>query len=354
MDTLTHALSGALAARATDPGRADPGALPPGRRAIVGFFAAAAPDLDYVVSFFSPVAYLLYHRGLTHSLFLLPLWAWLLARAFALAWGRDRTWRAYYGACALGIGAHIAGDLITGFGTMVFAPFSDARLALGTTFIIDLWFSGIVVAGLAASAVWRRSRTPALAGCALLAAYVAFQAQLQSRAQQFGAEYARAAGLANAQVSALPRPVSPFNWMVIVRDGDDYHYSFVHLARREPRRLEPDSGFIARLDAHYLPAAQAQWVRVGRFGSSEPERALAREAWNRPELAFFRWFAVHPVLHRIERRNPGACAWFQDLRFFTPGRDAWPFRFGVCREADGEWRLFQLGTDGSRRPLPRG
>ena len=30
---------------------------------------------------------------------------------------------------------------------MILAPFSDWRAAIGTTFIIDLWFSGIILAG---------------------------------------------------------------------------------------------------------------------------------------------------------------------------------------------------------------
>jgi len=82
MDTLTHALSGALLARATAPKDAPPRSLP--RRLAAGFFACAAPDLDFVVGFVGPVEYLAHHRGVTHSLVLLPLWAlgfsWLLAK----------------------------------------------------------------------------------------------------------------------------------------------------------------------------------------------------------------------------------------------------------------------------------
>jgi len=175
MDTLTHALSGALLARATAPAVENERTLPLRRRLVVGFLAAAAPDLDFVVAWFGPVEYLLHHRGVTHSLVLLPLWAWLLARLAALAWHRDRPWQAYFGVIALGLGAHIAGDWITSFGTIVFAPVSDARYALSTTFIIDLWLSGIIVAALAAAAWWRGSRVPALAGLAVIGAYIAFQ-----------------------------------------------------------------------------------------------------------------------------------------------------------------------------------
>jgi len=348
VDTLTHALSGALLARATAPEPANEKTLPLGRRLVIGFLAAAAPDLDFVIGYVGPVEYLLHHRGATHSLILLPLWAFLLAKLCAVIWRGDRPWKAYFEVIALGLGIHIAGDWITSFGTIVFAPFSDARLGLGTTFIIDLWFTGIILAGLAACALWRKSHAPAIAGLAVLCGYVAFQGVLQSRAVEWGEAYARDAGLQQAEVTAQPRPVSPFNWMVIVRRGEEARYSFINLARREPVRPAADSGFIARLDAAYLPPAQAQWVHANRFGSSDAERAIAREAWSQPRFAFYRWFAEEPVLLRVETGNPSTCAWFQDLRFFTPGRETLPFRYGMCREDGGQWELFRLDGDSNR------
>jgi len=353
MDTLTHALSGALLARATAPQAADDKSLPLGRRLFIGFLAAAAPDLDFVISTIGPVEFLLYHRGVTHSLVVLPLWAYLLARLCAVIWRRDRPWHAYFGVIALGLGIHIAGDWVTSFGTVVFAPLSDARVGLGTTFIIDLWFSGIILAGLAASVFWRASPVPAIAGLAALCSYIAFQGVLQQRALEWGEAYARDAGLKQAEVTAQPRPVSPFNWMVIVRSGEEARYSFINLARREPLRPAGNAGTIARLDAAYLPLGQAQWVHATRYGSSDAERATAREAWSQPQFAFFRWFAEEPVLLRVDSGNPSTCAWFQDLRFFTPGRDTWPFRYGMCREEGGPWQLFRLFGDDMRAPVPQ-
>src|SRR5689334_16626771 len=156
MDTLTHALSGALLARATAPRQAPPGTL--AKRMAAGFLACASPDLDIVITLLGPVAYLENHRGVTHSLILLPLWAllysWILARVLR----EPRGWRALYGLTAGSLALHVAGDVITTYGTMILAPFSDWRAQIGTTFIIDLWFSGIIVAGLLASAALRRSR----------------------------------------------------------------------------------------------------------------------------------------------------------------------------------------------------
>lgn len=349
MDTLTHALSGALLARATAPQQAHEKSLPLGRRVFLGFVAAALPDLDFVMGQFGTVTYLLYHRGVTHSLVMLPLWAFALALICSLIWRRDRSWRAYFGVFALGIGIHIAGDWITSFGTMVLAPLSNARVGIGTTFIIDLWFTAIILAGLAAALIWRASRLPALAGLAVLCGYVAYQGVLQQRAIDWGEAYAKASGLAGAEVTAQPRPVSPYNWMVVVRDGEDLRYSLVNLVRREPRKLAPDAGLIARLDAPYLPLERAQWVRAAHFGS-DSERAIAREAWSQAQFDFFRWFAVYPVLYRVDTGNPSTCAWFEDLRFFTPGRGRMPFRFGMCREEGSPWKLYQLVGEKARLP----
>ncbi|MGH8690238.1 MAG: metal-dependent hydrolase [Burkholderiales bacterium] len=334
MDTLTHALSGALLARATAPKDAPPRSLP--RRVAAGFFACAAPDLDFVIGFVGPVEYLLSHRGITHSLLLLPGWAivysWILAKLLREPGG----WRALYGVTVLALVAHIAGDLITSFGTMIFEPVSDWRAALGTTFIIDPWFSGIIVAGLAFSVLFFRSRIPAVAASVVLAGYVGFQYVQKQEALAFGESYVRAKSLAGASVTVHPRPVSPFNWTVFVSDDEAHRFAHVNLVRREPRRYAPGDGFVARIDSPYLPLEQAIWVTRLRYGATDS--VLIRDAWNSEALGFFRWFADLPAFDGFTEGS--TCAWFVDLRFLTPGREAMPFRYGACRDRPGSpWRL---------------
>ncbi len=348
MDTLTHALSGALAARATAPARAR---ISIAARVSAGFFACAFPDTDVVLSFFSPITYLTQHRGVTHSVFLAPLWALLLGGLFArIRRGKETSWRDYFGVCLLALLMHIVGDLITSFGTMIYAPFSDARVAWHTTFIIDLWFSGIIVAGLAAAWVWRRSRVPAVIGLAALAAYVGLQSLQHGRAVDFGERFAESRALREARVSALPRPVSPFNWMVVVTEGDLYHYANVNLMRSTPLpRPGPGAGLIARLNAAYAPLEQAQWITMHKYGPDPRQRDLAARVLAHPRLGFYRWFADYPTLYRVDRHNPATCVWFEDLRFTTVGRDASSFRYGLCNETDtDDWRPFRLRDDGTR------
>ena len=58
------------------------------------------------------------------------------------------------------------------------------------------------------------------------------------------------------------------------------------------------------------------------------------------------------MLARVEAGNPSTCVWFQDLRFFTPGRASWPFRYGMCRENGGDWRAHRLLGDNTRERVP--
>lgn len=319
--------------------------LPVGRRLLVGTFAAAFPDVDNLSQAVSPIVYLEWHRGITHSLVLLPLWTLALAWLCSRLWRDGLAWRAYAGVIALSIGIHIAGDWITSFGTMFMAPLSDRRYALSTTFIIDLVFTGIIVAGLLASLAWRRTRAPAIAGLVALAGYVAFQAVQRERAFEAGVAHARAIGLANARVDAQPRPLSPFHWLIVVEDGDRLESAQVSLVREAPVVAAADAGFFARLWAPYDPVATARWTRHERFGDGA-DAAIARHAFLSPAMATYRWFAEHPVLIRVDREDARVCAWFQDLRFVTPGREAVPFRHGACRDDRGAWSPWML--DGER------
>jgi inner membrane protein len=245
-------------------------------------------------------------------------------------------WRALYGVTALALAVHIAGDLITSFGTMILAPLSDWRAGLGTTFIIDLWFSGIIVAGLLISLILRRQRWPAIAASVLLCGYVGFQYLQKQRAMEFGVEYAKSIALRDALVTVQPRPVSPFNWTVFVSDLEAHRFAHVNLIRKEARRYAPGDGFIARVDSPYLPLDQAVWVTRRRYGETDNE--TIRDAWNSEAIGFFRWFAALPAFDGMTEGS--TCVWFTDLRFLTPGREGMPFRYRVCRERPAlPWRL---------------
>lgn len=350
MDTLTHALSGALLARATESSSYNSGPragqLPRRLRMWVGFWAAAFPDSDFIVNFIDPLTYLTTHRGVTHSVIVLPLWAVGLALLFMLIARRRYSWTAFVGTCALGIGAHIAGDVITAFGTMIFAPFSAWRAQIPTTFIIDPYFTAIIGAGLVASAYWKRARLPAIAGLALLVSYVGFQALLHQRAVTVGEAFITANRIESAHVHAIPQPFSPFNWMVVVEQPKNYHLAYISLLRDQTLPPPPrDASWLQRVNASYRPVKDAQWQNVPRYGVAKTDAELAETTWSSEVLARYRGFTLFPAVYRVDREGARVCVWFNDLRFALVGRDM-PFRYGACREnAAAPWKVFRLNSD---------
>lgn len=360
MDTLTHALSGALLARALAPSqrlaveqrtrRWFGPRIPVWQAVALGTIAAAFPDSDVVLKYVSDLAYLRGHRGVTHSLVMLPLWAMLLGWLASLAFRNRPALPRYAWLAAAAIGIHIAGDWITQFGTMLLAPLSDARFGLGSVFIIDLVFSGIIVAGLVASALLYRSRVPAFLALALLPMWVGTTWIGKQEAVAFAREWAARQGVATVEVDAAPRPASPFNWTVFVFDGERYHVAHVNTRRTETLAASDDDNFIRRFSAPYQPLSQARWETLPKFGGDA--EALAREVWQHPDFAFFRWFAMYPLVYRVEASEQETCVWWRDLRFSFPGRGTVPFRFGMCRNGPGSpWSPFALDDIAGRAAL---
>ena len=351
MDTLTHALSGALLARATEPGDPRPDQLPRRTRMWVGFWAAAFPDSDFVARFIDPLTYLTTHRGITHSVVMLPLWAAGLALLFMLIVRGKYSWRAFVGVCALGIGVHIAGDVITAFGTMIFAPLSYWRAQIPTTFIIDPYFTAIIAGGLVASSVWNATRKPAVIGLLALVSYVGFQAVLHHRAVLVGEDYAAVHHLQAARVEAIPQPFSPFNWMVVIPQQDAYVMAYVSLWRSTVPQAPPvNAGWLRRVYASYYPPDSASWKRVPRFGAAS-EAHLAEQVWYSKALEPYRRFALFPAVFRVDLAGGRQCVWFNDLRFALAGRSM-PFRYGACRSGlDSAWHVYHLFDDADGREI---
>jgi len=142
MDTITHGLVGALIAKAGFSQRMGKVAT------TVLVVSAVFPDSDIVVDLVgNEFLYLKYHRSLTHSFLGALLFPALLAWIFYRFSSYKKYWN-LYALSLVGVLSHIFLDLITSFGTMIFFPFSDRRVAWDMVFIIDLIFTGIIVLSL--------------------------------------------------------------------------------------------------------------------------------------------------------------------------------------------------------------
>jgi membrane-bound metal-dependent hydrolase YbcI (DUF457 family) len=154
MDTITHGIAGALISKAAFGGRDlfPPSAMGKKRLATWALMIGAIfPDSDVLREFFSnnPMLMITWHRSLTHSLLLLPIWSVILATLTG-AIARWRKWEvpsflALTGLYAVGIFSHIFLDLLTTYGTMIWSPLEWSRPAWDILFIVDFTFTAILL-----------------------------------------------------------------------------------------------------------------------------------------------------------------------------------------------------------------
>ena len=221
MDLVTHALLGATVTHAAAPLRG--ARLRPRERLLLRAIAAAFPDIDFAGFLINPLVFLAdWHQGPTRSIVLLPVWAILIAAVFVRVAGRAQALAEAAAISALGLLSHIKADLITVYGTMVLFPLSRWRASIGTTFLIDPLFTGIVVASLMLGVV-RRHFWATRTALVVLCAYVASQGVLQQRALNVLREQASAHGISFDKLLVLPQPFSPFNWKLIASNDTMHH-----------------------------------------------------------------------------------------------------------------------------------
>lgn len=304
MDTLTHALAGTLIAQAGFRQRM-------GRVATVALTVSAAlPDIDALPRLGDTAFYLTYHRGITHSLFGGAILALLLAGIFYRLKGEKRYWL-LAGICYLGILSHILLDLFTTYGTRVFLPFSDLKVAWDTLYILDPFVSGIILGGIV-MAYWLKGRSVLVGrtALALLAGYLLFAGvnhhlallRLQAQVEQ--------EGLQATDMAALPMPYGPFRWSGVVATKEATYQNSFSLFDGEDRPF------------HIYPHAV-----------TDP---YIRRADEEDVVALFKRFARFPVV-TTRRDGVGPVVEYVDLRF-TVGSGRVPFVAQVAFDQNGQPR----------------
>jgi membrane-bound metal-dependent hydrolase YbcI (DUF457 family) len=403
MDTITHGIVGALIGKAFFAGDAAPNApswreasRDFGRVAIVSAtLGAIFPDIDV---FAGPLAHnslamITWHRSITHSLVMLPVWAVLLA-LFTAAVARRWRWPApplttlilIY---AVALASHIFLDLITNFGTMIWSPLDYTRPAWDWLFIIDLLLtSAALVPQLAAWAYSRPQRAPHRA-IALWVLLTVAAAAIGPLVRAVGVPYSidtvfimglffalflvlplrRGAGLRMGRAKWCRVGVALVALYLAFAGG--MHQTALSRVRQFAADSHIDATNIAALPQ---PPSPARWVgmiatakglyvvqfdilgnepvKIQFFADAAPNRYIAG-ARALPDVQKFLWFARFPVFRYLELDDQRLVQ-IGDLRFYGPGRPivsrpgappVFGFTFQVVFDADGH-----VVSDGMLRP----
>lgn len=110
----------------------------------LGFLSGMAPDLDiFIRSSEDTLLFLDFHRQFTHSLIFIPFGALFCAAFFYLLFLRKKpiSFAKTYLFCFFGYASHGLLDSCTSYGTQLFWPFSNYRVAWNNVSIIDPLFT---------------------------------------------------------------------------------------------------------------------------------------------------------------------------------------------------------------------
>lgn len=220
MDSLSQLVLGAAVAAACVPARHRRKAL------LVGAALGTLPDLDVLIDYGDAVSNMTFHRGFSHSLFVLSGLALLLWAALRRGWAPVREapmpWLA---AIALPLLTHPLLDSLTVYGTQLFWPLTTPPVMGGSLFIIDpLYTLPLLVAVLVATVAGeaRRGGTALALGLALSTGYAGWSLVAQQRVDAIAAESLRGTALADAPRLVVAMPFTTLAWRVVVLTPEGY------------------------------------------------------------------------------------------------------------------------------------
>lgn len=305
MDSLTHLFVGGAIAAAIAPASQRRAAL------LAGAALNSLPDLDVLPLLLSdnPVIRMVWHRGATHSLLLLPfvawaLWLWFRGRGGRVAQAPQRWFWVFQ--CALL--SHPLLDAFTVYGTHLLWPLPVPPAMWSSLFIIDPIFTLCLVAPCVIA--WFVRERPlaqrALAtGLSLALAYLGLS-QMAKRAVEHEADRALAVlGLQGAPRFSVPMPFNILLWRVVAMTPDGFVEGERSLvADRGPMRFHEyrsDKGALAAV-RNYRAVEQLQWFNHGF----------------------------------MKAQQRGGLLVLSDLRMGS--EPDYTFRFAVARQDGGNWR----------------
>lgn len=304
MDSITQAVLGATVQGAIL-GRWQ------GRKALIyGAILGTLPDMDVLIDFGDAVADMTYHRGFSHSLFVLGL----LSIALTCLIRRYRPHPGYSDVrlflCILLIFfTHVLLDSFTTYGTQLLWPIPSTPIAWSSIFIIDPLYTLMLLLAVLTGLIAGMKRFGIRAQYILLALSSLYLGSTLVSKQM--ADNRLESALTDAGIDAqitfsAPTPFNTLLWRVVAIDGDDYY-----------------EGLVSWLDAD-LPRLE----RLPRNASAAADALRQSEQHDR-----LRWFTEGILRYDLIEDQ-----WVvTDLRLGLPGYH--PFRFALARRdsATGEF-----------------
>ena len=235
---------------------------------VLGFMGGLAPDLDILIrSETDPLLFLEYHRQFTHSLVFIPIGGlicaaiahWLFARRKGLPFRRTLLY------CTAGYATHALLDACTSYGTQLFWPFSNMRIAWNFMSIIDPLFT-LPTLMLVIIATVRRKPLFARFAVIWLVSYMAFGIAQRERIESAGHALAQSRGHQPLRLEAKPGFGNQLLWKVVYETESRF---YVDGFRAGPKLRHYPGDSLPKLDVErdfpWLDPDSQQALDIERF-----------------------------------------------------------------------------------------
>lgn len=246
---------------------------------LLGFFSGLAPDLDiFIQSEQDPLFSLEFHRQFTHSIFFIPIGGFICASFFYYFFLKniEISFKQVYIYCTLGYATHGFLDSATSYGTQLFWPFSNDRIAWNTISIIDPLFTLPLII-LIVLAIFKNNKTISHYALIWVFLYHSFSYIQKNRAEDAALALALSREHTPVEILAKPSFGNILLWKTIYTTESQYHvdaikpFLNIHVIEGEKiDKLDIKKSF-PWLDAHSQQAKDIErfrWFSNGYISSS--------------------------------------------------------------------------------------
>ena len=310
MDSLSQLLLGSALSATAAPARHRRAAL------LAGAALGTLPDLDgLVISALTqdPVLLMTWHRGPSHSLFLLPLLAWALWWGFKRLKGRvAEAPRAWFWAIFLPLFTHPLLDAFTAYGTQLLWPLPVHPAMWSSVFIIDPLYTVWLL--LACVAAWSLAARPLarqllMVGLLVSSSYLTWSLAAKAMVDRAAQATLAPMGLADAPRFSVAHPFTTLLYRVVV--------------------MTPDG---------YLTGDRAVLVDKGpmQFQTHSSDVATLQQLQDIPAVHRLTWFNRGYMRARVQHDQ----LILSDLRMGM--EPDYSFNFAVARQEQGQWQALNM------------
>ncbi len=199
---------------------------------LMAALAGMSADLDVLIrSETDPLLFLQYHRHFTHSFFFIPFGALLCALFLHEFIGKRNqfAFKESYLFCFAGYATHALLDACTTYGTLLFWPFSNERIAWNNIAVVDLFYTLPILFGLYLG-IKKQSPWPARILVLWILLYPAYGFLQKNKAEEAAKLFLQAQHQpVPYDLSAKPSLGSLVLWKIVYESEGYFHVDAVHV-----------------------------------------------------------------------------------------------------------------------------